>query len=183
MFILDADHIPAKAGELTTAIDQSLRKWIHLPDDSATVRLQGDLPNLSSLTIDVSHGQIDSPDSLPFEMTSAEVEKGPSIQSFSIVGQPISISDIPLQLKLTAQRAVFAYARNPNKNLIATLQEASNGNLSVQLPQTDLEAAALSLARRFAGNAIAVWSASTSRWSPPPPISKHLPMAWWEPSP
>jgi len=156
MFVLDTDIVPTTPAELNAAIHSSLAKWILLPTNATAIKITGKMPNLSSMAVDVSRGLIDSVDSIPVELASGETQPGPTAATFTIIGHPISVADIPVQLDLTATKAVFAYARNPNKKLIATLQDAEHGDLSIQLTQTDLEAAAVKIARQFAGDKVAM---------------------------
>jgi hypothetical protein len=152
MFILDSDQIPGTAAQLTRAISTSLRRSIELPASASPVVLTGELPNLDSLAVDVSNGQIDTNQPLPDTTPPGKTDAGPTAKSFTIEGQPISIEGIPLQLDLSAKNVTFAYARNPAGKLIATLRDASDGHLSVQLEHEHLEQAILTIARKVSAS-------------------------------
>jgi len=152
MFILDTDKILATRQELTAAITTSLRRSIKLPGGAAPVVLTGDLPKLTALTVDVSDGAVDTAQPMPDTVTPNKTDPGPTADSFTITGHPISIAEIPLQFDLSAKRVGFAYARNSAGKLIATLRDAADGHLSVQLEHQHLEEAILLIARKFAAS-------------------------------
>jgi hypothetical protein len=156
MFIFDIDHNPRDAAELTAAITAFLRSWITLPLKFAPVTIVGQPPAVSSMTINVTAGQI-SPENPPaFAKVSGETEPGPTARSFAITGHPVSVAGIPLQLDLSAANAVFVYGRTSSRKLVATLQEATAGKLSIHIAHDDLEAGALALARQGAGSSVSI---------------------------
>jgi hypothetical protein len=152
MFILDTDKIPTTAQELTCAITASLRRSIRLPASASPVVLTGDLPKLTALAVDVSNGQVDTTQPLPDPNVPGNTDAGPSAESFTIQGHPISIEGIALQFDLSARNVAFAYARNSDGDLIATLRDAADGHLSVQLEHEHLEEAILIVSRKFAAS-------------------------------
>jgi len=152
MFILDSDKIPETAAQLTKAISTSLRRSIKLPGSASPVTLTGELPNLAALSVNVSNGQIDTSQPLPDPTPPDETETGPAAKSFTIQGNPISIEEIPVQFDLSAKNAAFAYARNKTGQLIATLRDAADGHLSVQLEHEHLEEAILAIAKKVSAS-------------------------------
>jgi hypothetical protein len=148
MFILDTDQIPTTTKELTRAITASLRRSIMLSSKAVPVVLIGELPNLKSLAVDVSDGQVDPDQPLPDPTPPKETQSGPSTESFTILGHPISLEGVPLQFDLSAKNVTFAYARNAQGKLIATLQDAADGRLEVQMDHEHLENAILSIAQK-----------------------------------
>jgi hypothetical protein len=156
MFIFDTDRIPQTAAELTAAITAFLQSWIQLPSNAKRVTIAGKPPALGSLAIDVSGGMISPANPPTFAKVEGTSSPGPSANAFAIVGHPISIADIPLQFDLTASNAVFAYGRTTDQRLIATLQDASDGKLSLHISDEDLESAALLITRHFAGNSVII---------------------------
>jgi len=149
MFILDSDKIPDTAAQLTKAISASLRRSIELPRSASPVVLTGDLPNLASLAVDVSNGQINTDQPIPDPTPPDKTDTGPTATLFTIQGHPISIERIPLQFDLSAKNVAFAYARNRTGQLIATLRDAADGHLSVQLEHEHLEEAILAIAKNI----------------------------------
>ena len=102
MFILDTDTIPTSAEELTTAITASLRRSIKLPPGFSPVAITGELPNLDSLTVEVSNGAIDTNQPLPDPNVPGQTEPGPGVKLFAITAHPISIERIPVHFDLSA---------------------------------------------------------------------------------
>ena len=156
MFIFTTDHIPETSAELTAAITAFLQTWIKLPSSATPVAIAGDVPAVSSMTIDVSGGLISVDNPPTFAKLSGDSAPGPTACIFTITGHPVSISDIPLQFDLSATNAVFAYGRNAKNQLIATLQDASDGKLSLHISHDDLESAALRITRHFAGGNVTI---------------------------
>jgi hypothetical protein len=152
MFNLDTDRIPTNNSELTAAITASLRRAIRLPATATPVIITGSLPKLSALAVDVSAGEIDSSQPLPDPSAPAEQQPGPSAESFTITGDPISLAGVSLLFNLSATHVVFAYARGSAGKLIATLREASAGHLSVDIGHAQLEAGLLAIAQKFAAS-------------------------------
>jgi hypothetical protein len=165
MFILNTTEIPTTLPALASALEQSLRNWIQLPASSNVITSTGSLPALTDVTIDISKGQIEA---VPFEPPAGSVVPGPTIQSFRVIGRPLLISSIPVQLDLTATKAAFAYARSPDQKLIATLQDAARGELHIDLLKADLNAAALKFARQFAGDKVEIKSVDVTLTSSSP---------------
>jgi hypothetical protein len=153
MFNLDLQSPPTTLSELTTAVDRSLSKWILLPANISPVHAQGTLPKLSSFSVTVTGGKI-AGDSLPFQTLTGPLAPGPTAEQFSISAKPITVSDIPVHLELTATNAAFAYGQSADGKLIAALQDAADGHLAVQINHADLEAGLLQLARQFVGDAV-----------------------------
>jgi hypothetical protein len=158
MFIFDLDRIPETSADLTTAIAAFLRTWITLPPKAEPVTITGSLPVFSSMMIDVSCGQISPENPPPIAKIAGDTTPGPSAALFSIIGHPITIAGIPLQLDLTAQNASFAYGKNTGQKQIATLRDASDGKLSIHISHDDLESGALNAARHFAGSNVTIQS-------------------------
>ncbi len=152
MFILDTDQTPATTAQLTRAITSSLRRSIKLPPAAVPVVLEGDLPSLALLAVDVSGGEINTNQPLPDPTPPAETQTGPRASSFTVQGHPVSISNVPLQLDLSAKNVQFAYARNAAGKLIATLVDATDGHLAVQLAHEHLEEAILAIARKVSAS-------------------------------
>jgi hypothetical protein len=159
MFILDTTTIPTTAAELGKVLDASLRRAIRLPGGSP-VSITGELPQLTGLAVNVSGGVIDTSKPMPDPKTPAKTQPGPGVDAFSITGDPIGIEDVRLHFQLSARGVVFAYAKNPSGQWIAALMDAAEGSVSVRLTQAELEAAALALARKVAGGAVAVQAVS-----------------------
>jgi hypothetical protein len=151
MFILDTDQIPATTQELTRAITSSLKKSIRLPTHAVPVKITGNLPSLSTMTVDVSMGEVDTTQPLPDPKPPKDQQPGPTAESITLSGDPIVVEKIPIQFLLSAKKMSFAYGRNRAGQLVATPRDASDGHLSIQLFQNELNLALLTIARRFAG--------------------------------
>jgi hypothetical protein len=123
-----------------------------LPASASVVYLTGDLPALTSMAVDVSNGEIDTSKPLPDPTPPSKTETGPTATSFTIAGHPISIEDIPLRFDLAAKKVAFAYARNAAGRLIATLRDATDGHLSVQVEHDHLEEAILTIAKKVSAS-------------------------------
>jgi hypothetical protein len=152
MFILETDQIPTTTQQLTAAIEASLRKAIRLPDASTPVVITGTLPNLSSMVVDVSRGQIDPSQPLPDPTIPVDQHTGPTAESFNILGDPVSIADVALLFKLSARRVAFAYGHNTAGELVAILSEAAAGQLVVDIDKSQLDATILKVAQRLSAS-------------------------------
>jgi hypothetical protein len=152
MFIFDTNQIPANTAELTEAITASLRKRITLPASAKPVLATGDLPNLASLAVDVSNGQIDPNQPLPDPTPPADLTPGPQAALFTIVGNPISLAGVSLLFNLSARKVSFAYGHDKAGKLIATLTDASAGHLQVNLTPQQLETGILAIAQKLAAS-------------------------------
>jgi hypothetical protein len=152
MFTLDTDVVPSSAAALTAAITASLRKMIHLPAGATPVVLDGELPRLTRLGVDVSNGQVDPHQPLPDTPAPENQTPGPIADILEIVGDPISVSGVGFTLKLSATQVAFAYGKNKAGKLVATLVSAASGNLTVNIRQAELEAGILAIAQRAAAS-------------------------------
>jgi hypothetical protein len=163
MFAFTTTRIPSTSEELATAITNGLRRRIRLPAGVGPVTVTGDLPKLELLKVDVSQGEISADQPLPDPTAPADAQAGPMADDFIIAGHPISIADIPLEFDLSAKAVTFAYGNNGDGELIATLAEASDGQLAVQLDHDHLEAAILLIARKLAASSgVSIVSVATT---------------------
>jgi hypothetical protein len=152
MFILDTDAVPISTAELTAAITAWLRKLIRLPAGATPVVLDGELPKLARLRMDVSNGLIDPSQPLPDTTAPESQTPGPIADVLEIVGDPISVSGVRFALKLSATQVAFAYGKNKAGQLVATLASAASGNVTVNIRQAELEAGILAIAQRAAAS-------------------------------
>jgi hypothetical protein len=156
MFVLETDEFPKTTEQLTTALNDSLRRWIEragAPMASAT----GTYPALLSGEIDISGGTIAADTPLPDVQPATALEKGLSVKRFRLVGKPLRVRGVAMELELTASDATFAYARNRAEKPVVVLQDAREGQLHASISRADLESAMLQAARAAAEpNGIAV---------------------------
>jgi hypothetical protein len=162
MFVFTTSQIPRSSDELAAAIAAGLCRRIRLASGASPVTIAGETPALSSLEVDVSNGSISTDQPMPDPTPPADPQAGPTAASFVIRGHPILIENIPIEFDLSAKQVAFTYGRNGQRELIATLSQASDGHIAVQLDHEHLESAILFIAKKLAASSgVAIISVTT----------------------
>ena len=104
MFILDTDQPPATTAELIRAITASLKRSIDLSTANDPVQIGGNLPDLESIAVDVSNSDVIASQSLPDRDQLNDTLPGPTSKSIAILGNPVRIATIPVQLSARCER-------------------------------------------------------------------------------
>lgn len=168
MFILETTSFPQTIDQLTSALNNSLRKWIKRPGDPMA-SVSGEFPSLSSVSIDASGGTVDVDRSPPDVRAATPIVSGPSVARLTVVGKPVRARGAAVALELSAVDVTFGYAHNAAGQAMLVLQEARDGQLKIQINRRDLESAILEAARLAAEpSGIAVQRVEASLSTPTP---------------
>jgi hypothetical protein len=152
MLILESKEVPQSAEALIGIVDRSIRRWIAVPQSTRLLEVSGELPRLSTAKVNLTGGTADTNRGTPpYELTPA-TEPGPAMAAVAVNANPLTIDGIAFNLNLTAENVVFGYAKSKDGQLVATLESADNGKLSIQLTKQNLEAAILKAAQTGAAS-------------------------------
>lgn len=149
MFILQTTEFPQSPEQLASALNDSLRRWVQRPG-AAMASVNGELPRLSSITIDLSGGVLDIGRPPPDVQPATTPQPGPSATRFKMIGQPLHTRGVAVAFDLSAVDVTFSYARNAAGQPVVLLQEARDGKLRAAISLHDLESALLQAARTAA---------------------------------
>ncbi len=145
MIPLAGSTFPHDAATLHAALAQAL---IPLGLGAAAVEIEGELPNLSAMRVNLTDARFHR--DLPFPQTPQSHEPSFVVRDVAVDAEPAHFETLPFQLHASAENAVFAFTHDSAGALMLAFTRCSSGALALSLPLAGLESALLGLAREAA---------------------------------
>jgi hypothetical protein len=148
MIPLGRAPFPSSKHELTRALDEALRSFVHKPGPIVDVRARV-FPYLDEIAINFDGAQFDS---RPPSLSPAVGETKPAFEAavVRVSGRNISMQGAPLNLQIEARDLVFHRGEDANGQPVLVVQKARDGHIVISAAQLDLENAILELGGRTA---------------------------------
>jgi len=149
MFPLNTTTLPATAGDLARAINDSLRSVFVLARDPVEVR---DLsyPHLAAIDVSLDGAKLpDRPTAIPSLATTA----APALTagSFKAGGRGLSVGPAALDFALSATGVELYQAKDRAGKIVLVLHKAAQGRVEASVSASDLEALIAEVAKAEAG--------------------------------
>lgn len=139
MISLGRKDFPSPKGELAEVLDEALHRFVEKPGPIVELRSRV-FPYVDEIAINLDNAILDSS---PPPLAKAEGETALAFEAaaVNITGRKVSISGVPLNLRLEMRDVIFDRGSDENGDAVLLLRRAREGHLKISCAQLELEEA------------------------------------------
>jgi hypothetical protein len=148
MFPLYTATFPSSAADLQRLLNESLQRIFVAESDPVTVR-ERSYPHLDALNISLNGARLRADPPHP-PIVSGETSPALKIDQLTLSASPLSLGPAAVNLSVSAREVQVGQGKDPNNQIVLSLESAADGNIEISVRQSDLEALTAKLAQNQA---------------------------------
>ncbi|HEX7518091.1 MAG TPA: hypothetical protein VF345_12510 [Chthoniobacterales bacterium] len=139
---------PSSATDLARLLNESLQRIFIAESDPVTVR-EHSYPHLDAISISLDGARL-RPDSPRPPVISDKTSSALEIDQLTLSASPLSLGPAEVNISFFAREVQLGQGKDPNDQIVLSLDSATDGNIEISMRQTDLEALIAKLAQNQA---------------------------------
>ncbi len=148
--VLDSEELPANGDELNRVLTAGMRRLSVFAPDRNVVALEGAIPQLRSLTIDLTNASaIEDRDALKSAGATPH-DRYIAADRFEVKASPLLFRGSKIDLRLSARAVRLGVELDKHRVPLLMLNELQDGRFALDMNQRELESAITAMAREVA---------------------------------